>query len=109
MNKRQELIERLSGNGQVFRDEQKIAEVNYVIEITQEYLTISSLEGESEVEERKRIDGQITVVEGERNLTSGEIFSLKLEDGRKWNFVATSGDPVTRTYSAVNASGGGLA
>ncbi len=105
--KRRQVVETLKGRGQILRGDAEIAEVNYALDVIQQYVDASTLTGPDEVEGMKEIRGQITVLEGERNLSTGESLTLVLEDARHWEFFAKSGDPVSGRY-LVTTTGSGL-
>jgi hypothetical protein len=103
--KRVQLLESLKGLGEVYKDEKNIASVHYTISVSQEMLIINNTQ---EVPGIKRIDGEVAVFEGQRNLIDGNEMTLLLDDGRKWKFLAKSGNPVSGVYRVINASGEGL-
>jgi hypothetical protein len=104
---RRSVVENLTGRGRIIKDDNEIGEVEYQIKIIQKYSLVSSVAGEEEIEGKREIKGRVAVIEGERNLSHGEILTLVLEDGRRWDFFARGGDPISG-YIAINASGKGL-
>lgn len=54
------------------------------------------------------VNGLIEVVEGERDLAKGSEYRLKLDDGRRLNFLVSSGDRVAGRYVIQPAGLGGL-
>ena len=101
-------VDRLSGRGQVIKDGTPIATALYTLRVLQDSVEFSTFGGKGEVDGLKDIKGEITVLDGERNLTDGSILTLRMEDGTTWTFFAKSGDPVTGKYVVVNASGEGM-
>jgi hypothetical protein len=106
--KKSKIVETLSGTGKVYKDDKAIANVRYKLQIRQQFILTTSSSGEEEIPGLREITGQISVIEGERNLVNRKVLTLHLVDGRTWQFYAVSGDPITGMYSAVNASGEGL-
>jgi len=106
--KKTRITDRMTGQGQVIKDGTPIATVLYSLRVLQDSIEFSTFGGKSEMDGHKDIRGEITVIDGERNLTDASILTLRMEDGTIWAFFAKSGDPVTRKYVVVNASGAGL-
>jgi hypothetical protein len=98
----------MTGRGQVLKEGEPIATVLYSLRVQQESVEFSTFGGKSEVDGLKDIRGEITVLDGETNLTDASILALRKEDGTTWAFFAKSGDPVTRKYVVVHAGGEGL-
>jgi len=82
----------------VYKDDERIAEVVYALQVVQE--TVDGVE-------RQDITGQVRVVEGNRNLLNEGALVLKLSGGRKWEFLASiaMGPGV---YNVIGASRAGL-
>jgi hypothetical protein len=97
-------IETPTGRGKVFSGDTEVATVHYFIRITQ---AIIVSDGE-ELPGRQQISGKINVVDGDRNIEIGKHLSLKLSDGRTWQFWAKSGNPISASYQCVNVSGKGM-
>lgn len=102
-------LERLSGQGKVLRDHDKIADVEYFLTVDQEVIEIRSQSGTSRLDGLKDISGSVTVVEGQRNLSDGNTYTLVIEDGRRMQFFAKSWDPISGRHEIINAGGEGLA
>ena len=100
MNRQNRKINTLEGNGKVYKDGTLISNVSYTIQVWQEFI--------DNIPSYKEIRGQITILDGEKNLAVGSIMTLKLEDDQEWQFYAKSGGPVTRVYDVRNVSGGDL-
>ena len=90
---------RLWDRGKVYKDDERIAEVVYALQIVPE--TVDGVE-------RQDITGQVRVVEGNRNLTNEGALVLHLNGGRKWEFLASI-DMGSRVYKVIGASRAGLA
>ena len=89
------IIDRLTGIGEVEGDGEIICEVDYEIIVSQ------VISGNSEAR------GRLRVLEGKRNLIRADL-ELCLEDGRKWKFVVTNGNPVSALYLVVQAGSDSL-
>ncbi len=89
---------RLWDRGKVYKDDERIAEVVYALQVVQE--TVDGVE-------RQDITGQVRVVEGKRNLLNEGALVLQLSGGRKWEFLASiaMGSGV---YNVIGASRAGL-
>jgi hypothetical protein len=90
---------RLWDRGKVYKDDERIAEVVYALQVVQE--TIDGVE-------RQDITGQVRVVEGKRNLINEGALVLQFSGGRKWEFLASI-DMGSGVYNVMGASGAGLA
>lgn len=101
-------LETPSGIGEIYRDDMEIAKARYKLNVRQSFIVVSTHDGEEEIPSLKEITGKISVIDGERNLIDGSVLTLHLADGRKWQFFANRGDPISGSYSAVNTSGEGL-
>jgi hypothetical protein len=101
----QRTIETPEGLGNIYRNDQKIADVRYALQVNQEYSIARTLgrSSPSEVPGVKNITGKIEVLKGERNLM-GETLTLHLEDGHELKFVASQGNIMAGTYT-VRGSG----
>lgn len=108
MSTKFQTLERPNGIGTVYKDDKAIATVYYSLRVEQEIILSKSLTHTEEVTGQKRITGQITVDKGERDLIDGSVLTLQLADGRRWGFIATSGNPISGTYQTQTASGGQL-
>jgi hypothetical protein len=89
---------RLWDRGKVYKDDERIAEVVYALQIVQG--TVGGVE-------QQDITGQVRVVEGKRNLVNEGTLILQLGGGRKWEFFASiaMGSGV---YNVIGTSRGGL-
>lgn len=106
--KRSQITERPAGMGKVFKGETAVASVRYAIVVVQQIIIARSMVGTvDEIPGLQDVTGRLTVLDGEPDLMDGN-FILELSDGRRWEFLARSGDPVSRVYQLVNASGDGL-
>ncbi len=89
---------RLWDRGNVYKDDERIAEVVYALQVVQE--TVDGME-------RQDITGQVRVVEGKRNLINEGALVLHLSGGRKWEFLASI-DMGSGVYNIVGTSKAGL-
>ena len=87
-----EHVETASGNGEVYSGENKISSVSYVIEVKQEIVNYNTAELVHRMYGPVIVNGLIVVSEGERDLAEGMEYLLKLDDGRRLNFLVSSGD-----------------
>jgi len=90
---------RLWDRGKVYKDDERIAEVVYALQVVQE--TVDGVE-------RQDITGQVRVVEGKQNLINEGALVLQLSGGRKWEFLASL-DMGSGVYKVMGTSGAGLA
>jgi hypothetical protein len=100
MRKQKKLIESLKGNGKVYKGGISISDVHYTLSVWQEYY--------DDIPGQKEINGVITVMRGQKDISDGSVYILKLADERKWQFFARSGNPIKAIYEVVNASGSDL-
>jgi hypothetical protein len=98
-------IDKIIGKGVVFDGENELSKVEYSLDIFQEFIIMRSNEGVTKTPSYKQIRGFLQVIDGERNLIGGEILILQLDDGRKLDFFAKSGNPVTMSYEIVVSGG----
>jgi len=103
--KKFKILDTLSGVGSVYKSENLIANVQYELQIGQEFIISRSSSGEDEIPSFKRITGLLNIIDGEKNLIGRDILTLQLSDGRKWSFFATNYDSYSGTFSLVNAPG----
>jgi hypothetical protein len=108
MNTRRQNVETPNGSGKVFKNDIEVATVRYSLRVIQEILISKSFAETSEVEGLQEITGNISVIDGERDLMGDSPYILHLADGRKWEFLATSGNPISGEFRAVNSGGKGL-
>jgi len=89
---------RLWDRGKVYKDDERIAEVVYALQVVQG--TVGGVE-------QQDITGQIRVVDGKRNLANEGNLTLRLSGGRKWEFLASiaMGSGV---YNVIGANRAGL-
>ena len=90
---------RLWDRGKVYKDDERIAEVVYALQVVQ---------GTVGGAEQQDITGQVRVVEGKRNLVNEGALVLQLSGGHKWEFLASM-DMGSGVYNIVGTSGAGLA
>ena len=89
---------RLWDRGMVYKDDERIAEVVYALQVVQQ--TVDGVE-------RQDFTGQVRVVEGKRNLIHEGALVLHLNGGRKWEFLASI-DMGSGVYNIVGTSRAGL-
>ena len=89
---------RLWDRGMVYKDDERIAEVVYALQVVRE--TVDGME-------RQDITGQVRVVEGKRNLINEGALVLHLSGGRRWEFSASI-DMGSGVYNIVGTSRVGL-
>jgi hypothetical protein len=89
---------RLWDRGKVYKDDERIAEVVYALQIGQE--TVGGVE-------QQDITGQVRVVDGKRNLLEEGALILQLRGGRKWEFLASI-DRGSGVYKVMGTSRAGL-
>lgn len=94
-----EHVETASGNGEVLSGEHNISSVTYIIGITQEIVNYNTAELVHRMYGPVIVKGLIVIDEGERELADGTEYMLKLDDGRRLNFIVSSGD---RTNTALS-------
>jgi hypothetical protein len=99
ISKRKQPVRRLKGQGEVYLGENRLAAVDYDLRIERELVFVRSYTNIRNLP----IQGEITVVEGERDLyfNSRGPFTLHLEDDRKWEFHVEHGTPTSPTYQVV--------
>jgi hypothetical protein len=93
-----EHVETATGDGEVFSGECLIASVTYMIEVKQEIVNYKTAELIHRMYGPIIVNGLIVVAEGERDLAEGVRYLLKLDDGRRLNFLISSGDRVAGRY-----------
>lgn len=89
------IIERLTGRGVIEGGGVIICDVDYEIVVSK------VITGNSESR------GRLRVLEGKRDLIKNDL-ELRLEDGRKWKFIVTNGNPVSALYLVVQAGNDNL-
>ncbi|MBI5713118.1 MAG: hypothetical protein HZC38_06795 [Chloroflexi bacterium] len=99
-------LENLNGNGKVFLGETELCRAIYYLRISQEFIVIDN--SKEELPGLKKISGTLHVLEGDKDLLGKNDLVLHLSDGRKWNFIAFKGDPITAIYECQNGSGQGI-
>ena len=102
VSKKSQLIERLSGFGKIFKDEQEISRASYSLDLVQAINVVRTFTETTDLPGLKDARGRIQVLEGKTDLM-GDKFVLELTDGRRWAFIATKGDPVSGGYTVVMA------
>ena len=90
------IIERLTGRGVVEGGGEIICDVEYEVIVSQ------VMNGNPQAR------GRLRVLEGKRDLIKNDL-ELRLEDGRKWQFIVTNGNPVSALYLVVQAGDNHLA
>jgi hypothetical protein len=85
---------RLWDRGNVYKGDERIAEVVYALEIIQKVVGST---------EQQEVTGQVRVVEGKRDLTNEGTLTLQLGGGRKWEFLASL-DMGSGVYNVLGAS-----
>ena len=90
---------RIWDRGNVYKDDERIAEVVYALQVMQE--TVDGVEHQD-------FTGQVRVVEGKRNLSHEGALVLHLNGGRKWGFLASI-DMGSGVYNIVSTNTAGLA
>jgi hypothetical protein len=105
--RKNQIIGEPRGAGEVYRADTWLAHVGYSLVVKQ---TILTKPGGPVVPGPKDITGEITVLEGERDLIANQQgqLMLHLEDGRKLAFLILQQDPTSATYEITNATGEGL-
>ena len=82
----------------MYRGDASIATVQYLLTVDP-----SEIPGVNETK------GLLIVVVGDQDFVGEESLSLRLEDGRRWEFISTSGNPITGVHEVSNPSRGGSA
>ncbi len=89
---------RIWDRGKVYKGNEAVAQVIYALEIVQEI--ISDLK-------QYRITGQMRLLDGDRDLVADGTLTLRLGDGRQWEFRAL--DRIgSKVFSVAGTSGEGL-
>jgi hypothetical protein len=107
--KRQQTVEKLEGIGKVYIGEEWLADVVYSLSVQQEFLSIRTQSGTSTTRPGlKNIRGEISVIKGQEDFAMNNQgpFTLRLQDGRKWEFLASLDDLTPATYQVVDAGEG---
>jgi hypothetical protein len=88
------IMERPTGVGKVYRGDKEIAVVRYTLEIG--------------LAKQNDVWGQITVIDGEWDFTVGQLLTLRLKDGRWFDFAPfdPSGRQPALMYKVMPAVGG---
>ena len=89
----------------MYLGDRDIARVLYRLTVEREVSRVRTLKTVEDIPGLQDIRGQLTVIDGERDLFAEEPLTLHLEDGRRWQFFATFGEPVSGQYKVVNAGG----
>ena len=100
VSQRRQIIERPSGIGKIFKDDREIARATYLLDVSQTITTSRTFSETTETPGLREVRGRVKVVDGQTDLGDGK-FVLELTDGRRWEFFATKGDPVTGSYTVV--------
>lgn len=96
--KRIKSLENPSGVGEVYKDDNKIAKVNYNLNVQQEILIAETLKETSEIEGLKFMTGSISALEGTKDLWGIDKLVLHMQDGRKVDFFIKSSDLVSGNF-----------
>jgi hypothetical protein len=98
-----DIVERLNGQGRVLIDDREVAHVTYSIDVTQEYVDTSSMEGRSRIPGMKSASGQLQIFQGPIDLEMAQEWTLVLSDGRRCHcilsHVSLPSGPYTFTVS----------
>ena len=85
--RRRRRIDTLAGQGRVYRDQERIAEVFYTLEVFQDYVVTR---GGQDLPGLKEIRGSLQVVSGQQALAFRDpTLTLELEDGRLLTIIVT--------------------
>jgi hypothetical protein len=87
-NGKRRLVETFSGKGWVFINKSILAEAIYRIEVHQNIKTIRR----DDFPGRKYYSGDLIIVDEVEDLTAKFGLTLKLDDGRFWDFKVTGGN-----------------
>ncbi len=90
---------RIWDRGKVYKGNEVVAQVVYALEIVQEIITDLK---------QYRISGQVRLLDGNRDLVADGPLTLRLGDGRQWEFRA-SDKLGAKVFSVIGTSGNGLA
>ena len=106
VERKMHLLEKPSGTGKVYKEEDWLADVRYSLTVKQEILVIESESGTEELPGLISTQGRIEILSGERDLvvTNHGPYVLQLGNGRTWDFQAAPWDPKSGTYEVVDAS-----
>ncbi len=92
VSKRRQIVERPSGTGKIFKDEQVIAKAVYLLDVFQAPIIAGT---------PPDVGGQINLVgEQKPDLRDGK-YILELTDGRRWEFYTARGNLATGNYTVV--------
>jgi len=100
LSKKRQVVERPSGTGKIFKNNREIGTATYLLDVVQTIRPKRPYGDSNEVPGLREVRGQLKVADGQVDLREG-IFILELTDGRRWEFFATNGDPVTGNYTVV--------
>ena len=106
MNKRRNR-ETLIGTGKIYKEEKKIATALYSLRANQDFIVDDPTPGSSEIPGSIEYTCQISIIDGEHDLFDDGVLILHLMDGRRWQFIVTSGDISSGNYKAVTSNGEG--
>jgi hypothetical protein len=101
--------ETLIGTGKIYKEEKKIATALYSLRVNQDFIVDDSTPGSSDIPGSKEYTCQISIIDGEHNLFDDGVLILQLMDGRRWQFMVSSGDIFSGNYKAVTSGGEGPA
>ena len=90
-----DFLEKPSGVGKVYRGDANIATVHYLLTVVP-----SEISGVNETE------GMLIVIDGDHDFVGERALTLRLEDGRNWEFISTAGNPITGVHEVSNPSRG---
>ena len=87
--KEQRVVEELRGVGTVMSGEEKIAEVTYYLQETQEFIIVRSQSATEHLPGIKDTRGSLSVTSGGKIPFRRDPLTLILEDGRRLDFILT--------------------
>jgi hypothetical protein len=95
-------LERPTGVGKVYWDGLYLAEVFYSLKVVQEYFS----SGRRDFVGLQDTYGEVTVIEGEQELALGSALTLRLSDGREWQFLALGNKKKPGMFKVLGAEVG---
>jgi len=97
--KKYRTIEEPRGTGNVYKDDQLIARARYVLTVRQKITVARTIDGAiHEIPGLVDMAGQVTVLDGQRDLFNEGALTLQLADGRRWDFWVRYEDPIKCAY-----------
>lgn len=101
-------IQDIVGVGKLYINNEYVATVKYNLTIEEEFISSKSLQGTELIPGMQIIVAHFSVVDGERDLISSDIYVLTLEDGRQWQCVIPSGNLNDGIYTAQSSGNKGI-